>query len=149
MENWRQYLNEEQAPSGIQTFGQLKNLLRSIELRRKGGVVGKKATRYVAGLLPGGSTALDVYDDAKDAVGFLKNLYKADDNFKTQSSLDKLNVDDNVSKIVDDQVEAAFLKRLPKSIADRGDDEPIGDFNITVALQNFLAGKFDKVTVKK
>ena len=47
MENWRGYLKEEEQPSGvptgIRTFEDLKKLLRSIELKRKGGVVGKKA----------------------------------------------------------------------------------------------------------
>ena len=76
-----------------------------------------------------------------------KILYKADDNFKTQSSLDSLNMDDDVSKIVDDQVEAAFLKNLPELIS--GKTGPIGDYNITKELQAFLATKFDKTTVRK
>ena len=40
MENWRGYLAEQK---GIETFEDLKKLLRTIEAKRKGGVVGKKA----------------------------------------------------------------------------------------------------------
>jgi len=151
LENWRGYLAEQEpqgsAPTGIETFEDLRKLLKSIELKRKGGVVGKKALSFAASLIPGGSAAKELYDNAKDVKEFLQDLYKADDNFKTQSSLDSLNMDDDVSKIVDDQVEAAFLKNLPELIA--GKTGPIGDYNITKELQAFLATKFDKTTVRK
>ena len=144
MENWRGYLAEQK---GIETFEDLKKLLRTIEAKRKGGVVGKKALDIGLSLIPGVGPAKELYDSAKDVKDFLQNLYSADDSFKTQSSLDALNIDDNVSKIVDDQVEAAFLKVLPNLIADK--TGPIGDYNITKELQAFLANKFDKTTVKK
>ena len=144
MESWRGYLTEQE---GIETFEDLKKLLRTIEVKRKGGVVGKKALDIGLSLIPGVGPAKELYDSAKDVKDFLQNLYSADDSFKTQSSLDALNIDDNVSKIVDDQVEAAFLKVLPNLIADK--TGPIGDYNITKELQAFLASKFDKTTVKK
>jgi|TARA_R110002020_G_scaffold85110_3_gene210228 hypothetical protein len=151
MEGWRGYLSEQEEevgdPKGIETFEDLKKLLRSIELKRKGGVVGKKALSFAASLIPGGSAAKELFDNAKDVKEFLQDLYTADDNFKTQTRLDTLNIDDNVSKIVDDQVEAAFLKVLPNLIADK--TGPIGDFNITKELQVFLASKFNNTTVKK
>ena len=147
LENWRVYLAEQDTPEGIETFEDLKKLLKSIEIKRKGGVVGKKAFEIGLGFIPGGSAAKELYDSAKDIKDFLQDLYSADDSFKTQSSLDSLNMDDNVSKIVDDQIEAAFLKVLPKLIA--GKTGPIGDYNITKELQAFLATKFDKTTVKK
>ena len=162
LENWRNYLNEgweeearkqakeagETGPIGVETFEDLKKLLKAVELKRKGGVAAKQAFKYIGSMLgPLGQAAVDVVENSKDMRDLLKSLYKADDSFKTQSGLDKLNVDDNVSKIVDDQVEAAFLKVLPKLIADKSG--PIGDYNITKELQAFLASKFDKTTVKK
>ena len=144
MENWRGYLAEQK---GIETFEDLKKLLRTIEAKRKGGVVGKKALDIGLSLIPGVGPAKELYDSAKDIKDFLQDLYSADDSFKTQTNLDALNIDDNVSKIVDDQVEAAFLKVLPNLIADK--TGPIGDYNITKELQAFLASKFDKTTVKK
>tara|TARA_R100000388_G_scaffold40634_1_gene31367 strand:- start:2545 stop:3012 length:468 start_codon:yes stop_codon:yes gene_type:complete len=151
MENWREYLAEQEqqgsSPKDIETFEQLKQLLKSIEIKRKGGIAGKKALSFAASFMPGVGPAKELYDNAKDIKDFLQDLYSADDNFKTQTRLDALNIDDNVSKIVDDQVEAAFLKVLPKLIGDK--TGPIGDYNITKELQAFLASKFDKTTVKK
>ena len=144
MENWRGYLAEQK---GIETFEDLKKLLRTIEAKRKGGVIGKKALDIGLSLIPGVGPAKELYDSAKDIKDFLQDLYSADDSFKTQTNLDALNIDDNVSKIVDDQVEAAFLKVLPNLIADK--TGPIGDYNITKELQAFLASKFDKTPVKK
>tara|TARA_Y100000310_G_scaffold302265_1_gene339402 strand:- start:912 stop:1514 length:603 start_codon:yes stop_codon:yes gene_type:complete len=141
------------AIEGIETFGQLKKLLRVIELRRKGGVAWEKvkgsAPEYIAGIFPGGGTAVKMFRDAKDGLDFLRDIYSADDGLKTQTGMDKLNVDDNVSKIIDDPIEVAFLKLLPNIIAEKGDDEPIGDFNITAALQAYLTKNFDGTTVKK
>ena len=148
MENWRQFVNEQEEPTGIKTFEELKGLLQSIELRRKGGIAAEKAGRFLAGLIPGGSAALEMVDSAKDAYDFIKNIYGADDNFKTQSALDRLNVNDEISAIVDDQVEAAFLKMLPKALADKTGPIP-ADFTVTKALQDYLAGKFQGTTVKK
>jgi len=147
LENWRGYLAEQDTPKGIETFEDLKKLLKSIEIKRKGGVVGKKAFEIGLSFIPAAGAAKEIYDSAKDIKSFLQDLYSADDSFKTQSSLDSLNMDDNVSKIVDDQVEAAFLRVLPKLIASK--TGPIGDYNITKELQAFLATKFNKTTVRK
>ena len=39
-------------------------------------------------------------------------LYGAEDSFKSATGLDKLNVDDDVSKIVDDPIERDFLRQI-------------------------------------
>jgi len=136
-------------PTGVTTFGQLKKVLIGIELKRKGKLVGEKAAEYFIGLIPGGSAAFNIVKDAKDAFEFVKSMYTADDNFKSQTGLDSLNVDDNVSKIVDDNVEAAFLKALLQDIDNRNDAEPLGDWTATTAMQDYLARTFDRNTVKK
>ena len=78
LENWRGYLAEQEpqdsAPTGIETFEDLKKLLKSIELKRKGGVVGKKALSFAASLIPGGSAAKELYDNAKDVKEFLQDF---------------------------------------------------------------------------
>ena len=153
LERWDKFqLNEQTplaAPTGVKTFGDLKKVLIGIELKRKGKLVGEKAAEYFIGLIPGGSAALNMAKDAKDAFGFLKSLYAADDNFKTQTGLDSLNIDDNISKIVDDNVEVAFLKVLYQDLVKRNDAENIGDWTATVAIQDYLARTFEKNTVKK
>ncbi len=114
LENWRNYLNEgweeearkqakeagETGPIGVETFEDLKKLLKAVELKRKGGVAAKQAFKYIGSMLgPLGQAVVDVVENSKDMRDLLKSLYKADDSFKTQSGLDKLNVDDNVSKM--------------------------------------------------
>ena len=162
MERWDKYKIEEQvpsvqqpttstpqAPSGVKTFGDLKKVLRGIELKRKGELVGQKAVEYFGSLIPGVSAVMSVVKDAKDAFDFMKSLYGADDNFKSQTGLDSLNVDDDVSKIVDDNVEAAFLKALIQDITKRSNNEPIGNWSATTAIQDYLARQFNKNTIKK
>jgi len=162
LERWDKYKLEEQipptqqpastapqAPSGVKTFGDLKKVLTGMELKRQGKLVGQKAAEYFGSLIPGVSTVMSVVKDAKDAFDFLKSVYSADDNFKSQTGLDSLNVDDNISKIVDDNVEAAFLKALMQDITKRPDNEPIGQWTATTAIQDYLARQFQQNTVKK
>lgn len=155
LERWDKYKIEEQvpptqqAPTGVKTFGDLKKVLIGIEMKRKGELVGQKAVEYFGSLIPGVSAVMSVVKDAKDAFDFMKSLYGADDSFKSQTGLDNLNVDDNISKIVDDNVEAAFLKALYQDISKRRDDEPIGQWTATTAIQDYLARQFKQNTVKK
>ena len=83
----------------------------------------------------------------QDANGMIKKLYGADDTFKTQTGLDLLNIDDNISKIVDDQIEAAFINDLLKTIERMDDNDPIP--NVEDALKAFLKRNFDQHTVTK
>ena len=76
----------------------------------------------------------------------LTKLYVMDDKFQSNTGLDKLNVDDNVSKIVDDKIEAAFINDLLKAIEGMGPEEPIPA--VDDRLQAFLAAKFDSHQVK-
>ncbi len=57
-----------------------------------------------------------------------------------------LNVDDDVSKIVDDKIENAFINDFLESFKNMDDAEPIPDIN--VALQDFLSDKFNRKQVK-
>ena len=72
----------------------------------------------------------------------LGKLYGAEDDVQSNTGMDKLNVDDNVSKIVDDRLEQAFLNDLLTTIQDMDDNDPIPDVN--EKLQDFLKGKFDQ-----
>jgi hypothetical protein len=140
----------DQEPRGINTYGDLKKVLQAIELKRVGKLAADKISEYLQGLLPPGSKmVLDLIKNAKDTFDLLNNLYSADDNFKTQTGLDRLNVDDNVSKIVDDNVEAAFLKHLVNALGRMNDETPIGDWNATQELERYLAQQFEGHAVKK
>ena len=82
--------------------------------------------------------------------GHIKGIFSAKDSYNTGTGLDKLNVDDNVSAIVDDPIEANFLQDFVKNVlADAPDDTPLEKYDVTRLLQQFIAGEFDSVTVKK
>ena len=147
MESWREYLTEEK---GINTVGELRKAIKLMRLKDAGGEVGKKAAEALLGMLPGGGTAMSIFSGVKDAGEMLKKIYGADDGVKTGTGLDKLNVDDDVSAIVDDPIEVAYLNYLMKDkFADAPPEKSLEDFDATLGLQQFLAGKFDNTTVKK
>ena len=154
MENWRGYLAEQEpevvSKKGISTVGDLKKAIRYMRAKEAGGDVGKKAAEALVGMIPGGGTAMSIFSGVKDGAGLLKKLYGADDETKTGTGLDKLNVDDDVSKIVDDPIEVGYLNYLIKDkFADAPDDQSLEDFDATLGLQQYLASKFNDTTVKK
>jgi len=152
LERWDKYKINEQTeaqPTGIKTYGDLKKVLQAIELKRVGKLAAEKVVGYLGGLIPGASAIINVVKDAKDTFDFVKSVYSADDNFKTQSGLDRLNVDDNVSAIVDDNIEAAFLKYLTAALMKMNDATPIDDWSATQELQKYLSQQFQGHAVKK
>ena len=84
----------------------------------------------------------------KDTATFIKTMYSLPDDKKTNTVLDVfLNVDDDISAIVEDNIENAFLQDFLKIIQDKPDDEEITS-NITQELQNYIASEFNQKTVK-
>ena len=173
MENWRHYTKEDKVNEvfglssqekidkamaelpavdrpGIKTVGDFKKFLKLQKAKEIGGAVGKEAIGLIASMVPGGAAAFDYLTKAKDVAGFLQNIYKAEDDVNTGTGLDALNVDDNVSAIVDNPIENNFIRFLVKDLlANAPDDEPLENYNATELLQQYIAGKFDDVTVKK
>ena len=173
MENWRHYVKEEEVNEvfglsskekmdkamadlpavdrpGIETVGDLKKFLKLSKAKELGGEIGKEAIGLLAGMIPGGTAVLDTITGAKDVASLVKSLFKAEDDYNTGTKLDALNVDDNVSAIVDDPIEVNFVRYLVKDVlANAPDDEPLENYNTTKLLQQFIAKKFDDVTVKK
>tara|TARA_Y100000034_G_scaffold133900_1_gene200835 strand:- start:974 stop:1516 length:543 start_codon:yes stop_codon:yes gene_type:complete len=173
MENWRHYAKEEKVEEilglsskekidkaiadlpaverpGIETVGDLKKFLKLAKAKEIGGEIGKEALGLLAGMVPGGTTVLDTITGAKDVASLVKSLFKAEDDYNTGTKLDALNVDDNVSAIVDDPIEVNFIRYLVKNVlANAPDDESLENYNTTELLQQFIAKKFDNVTVKK
>jgi len=109
--------------------------------------LGKKAAEAAIEQIPVVSNIFSLWKGAKDAKEIVGKLYGAEDSFKSATGLDKLNVDDDVSKIVDDPIEVAFINDLMKTIEDMDDLAPIPDVN--AELQKFLASKFNSNQVKK
>ena len=144
MENWDRFLLQE-AP--LETVGDLKKMIRTHRAVETGKEIGKKAAEMAIELIPGVNNVFAIWKGAKEAKEIVGKLYGAEDSFKSSTGLDKLNVDDDVSKIVDDPIEVAFINDLLKAMENMDDLDPIPDVN--VELQKYLADKFNSNQVKK
>lgn len=143
MESFRRKVISEQQ---LNTIGDLRKLIKIHRALETGKEAGKKAAEMAIEQIPVVSNLFSLWKGAKDSADMLKKLYGADDKFKTNTGLDKLNIDDNVSKIVDDQIEVAFLNDLLKSIENLNDNDPIPDIN--KVFQDFLKKNFNKHSVE-
>jgi hypothetical protein len=143
MESFRRKVISEQQ---LNTIGDLRKLIKVHRALEAGKEAGKKAAEMAIEQIPIVSNLFSLWKGAKDSVDMLKKLYGADDKFKTNTGLDKLNIDDNVSKIVDDQIEVAFLNDLLKSMENLNDNDPIPDIN--KVFQDFLKKNFKQHSVE-
>ena len=92
MERWDNYLTEQVQ---IQTVGDLRAAIERERSLKKAGKVGQG----LIGVLANASGV----DMVKGLGSMLKDAYKLPDSKKTNTFLDRLNVDDEVSAIVDYQ----------------------------------------------
>ena len=126
----------------LKTYGDLKNAINSISSKQKGDKIvsqGKSfAVDQILGLFPGASNAKTLYD-------FIKAATLRPDDKKSKTWLDKLDVDDDVSAIVDDTVENGFLKYISDRIKSKNDNEDLeDDFNMNQELASYLSDKYNK-----
>jgi hypothetical protein len=125
----------------LKTYGDLKNVINSIALKQKGQQIGSVALDTVIGLIPGAAAAKTTFDFIKAAIS------KPDDK-KTNTWLDKLDIDDQMSAIVDDTVENGFMQAMSKSIEGESDDKSLeSDFNMNARMVGFLQNKYKGRTV--
>ena len=160
MENWNGYLTTEInlnpfKEKEIKTLGDLKTFFKITKAKKKGGPIAKAAGKALAGwILPGGSEIIDALpefvkslQDAPDWLSAVRSLASKDDNFKTSDALSKVKVDDNISKIVDDQVELDFLNWVTGELEGLPDETPLEKLDMTNQLRRYLAATFDSRTV--
>lgn len=155
MESWRQF-NEQEGDENkpqVQTVGQLRTLFKNMKLKKAGGAAAKGLAKFGLSFLGPVGAVIDqawaAADDGSEMVSAVKALYGADDKFKSNTGLDSLNMDDNISKIVDDPIEVAFLKHFIGKIEDADDYTLLDDYDIEEEMRQFLAAQFDGHAVKK
>jgi hypothetical protein len=133
----------------VQTYGQLKSIIDGIKTKQKVVQVwdtakGKMVDAFVdelIGKIPGGAIAKSTFD-------FFRAASKKPDTVKTKTWLDKLDIDDDVLKIVDDTIENSFLEYFAKRIENEADNTKLpDDFNMNVELQTYIANTHNKRTV--
>jgi len=127
--------------SQLKTYGDLKKVIELITLKQKGLKIGKIGLDQLLGFFPGAS-------NAKTAFEFIKTAISKPDTKKTDTWLDKLDIDDNMSKIVDDTVENGFMQFMADEIDREPDDKPLEpDFNMNAKMVNYLKNQYAGRTV--
>lgn len=125
----------------LNTYGDLKKVIKSISTKQKGEKIGQVALDTVVGLIPGAEAAKTTFD-------FIKAAFSKPDTKKTNTWLDKLDIDDEMSAIVDDTVENGFLQTLSKTIEGESDSTPLeSDFNMNAKMVNYLKSKYGGRTI--
>ena len=131
--------------ANLETYGDLKQLLNNISKRQKGEKIISKGKEFaldqILGLIPGAS-------NAKTAFDFIKTAISKPDGKKTNTWLDKLDIDDDMSQIVDDTVENGFMQTMTKSIESEQDTKPLeDDFNMNAKMVDYLKKTYSGRTV--
>ena len=125
----------------LNTYGDLKKAIKIISLKQKGEKIGKVGVDVILNVIPGIGAAKTTFD-------FVKAAFKKPDTKKSDSWLDNLDIDDEVSAIVDDTVENGFLKAIAKAIDSEPDDSPLADdFNMNQKLVDYLKDRHKGRTV--
>lgn len=132
----------------VKTIGDLRKLILSVQGKKRweqtkgqaGDAVKDAAAQEILGKIPGALAAKTMFD-------FIKASYDLPDEARTGAALDYLDVDDNISKIVDDPIENAFIKALSKKLEAMDGNVPIEDLNMTKMLGDYMKKEFDNRTV--
>jgi hypothetical protein len=125
----------------LKTYGDLKKVIKAISLKQKGEKIGGIALDQIVGLIPGGGAAKTTFD-------FVKAAFLKPDTKKTKTWLDKLDIDDDMSAIVDDTVENGFLKTITQTIESEADNKPLEDnFNMNAKMVEYLKKTYSGRTV--
>jgi len=125
----------------LKTYGDLKKVIKAIALKQKGEKLGNIALSTLMGFIPGAEAAKTTFD-------FIKAAVSKPDTKKTNTWLDKLDVDDQVSAILDDTVENGFMQAITKIIESKPDDTPLEvDFDMNDKIIEFLQVRYKGRTV--
>ena len=125
----------------METYGDLKKAINAIKLKQKGTKVGNLAIDVALDMIPGVGTAKTTFD-------FIKAAFSKPDIKKTQTWLDKLDIDDEMSSIIDDTVENGFLQTISSTIESESDSKPLEpDFNMNAKMVDYLKDKYEGRTV--
>jgi len=131
--------------ANLETYGDLKKLINTIKLKQKGQKVISKGKEFaldqVLGLIPGAS-------NAKTAFDFIKTAISKPDTKKTGTWLDKLDIDDKMSAIVDDTVENGFMQSMVDIIQNEPNNKPLeDDFNMNQKMVDYLKNEYNQRTI--
>ena len=148
LKNWRTFTIYE----GTETVGDLINVIKGVKRAKVAGKGIKQMIKIipVLGDLP---DWVDFFEAAMDVgeggLSLGQALYGGDLSDKKQpAGLQAIAVDPDISRIVDDDIEKAFLTRLSQLLEEMPPETPIDNVDTTALLQDFIASKFNNKTVK-
>ena len=144
MERWDKFVIEEQTQ--INTVGEMLKVIKLFRQAKAGKKTAIGALEGLADQIPVINNIVGILRGAKNAREQLQALYGLDDKFKTNTGLDKINVDDDISTIVDDPIETAFLNYFIKELEALDPRASIPDVNR--AIKDWLATNFNGKTIK-
>ena len=125
----------------LNTYGDLKKVIKAIALKQKGEKIGNIALGTLMGFIPGAEAAKTTFE-------FIKAAISKPDAKKTSTWLDKLDVDDQMSAIVDDTVENGFMQMMSKTIESKPDTQSLEpNFNMNAEMVNYLKKQYAGRTV--
>ena len=129
----------------LQTVGDLKKIVAKAKHAKKVGNMKDASLAAIKGIAFGRLGAI------KDLGDLAKASYHLPDDKQYGPGLVALNVDDEISAIVDDKLENAFLKTLDQELSTGTipNETPLAKLDMTQMLSNFIAKTHDKRTVKK
>ena len=126
--------------TNIKTFGDLQRFVKTA----KSGILGKKvggALDAAIGFIPG-------IGNVKTGIDVIRALAKKQDGKTTNTFLDKMDIDDKASAIVDDKVEANFINYMHNRIADQDPNKTLpSNFNMNQYFNDFLSAEYEKRTI--
>ena len=148
MTEWRQFLLEQDtdddgydAQQGFiefETIGDLRKALAQVKSARNLKDVGKTGAAVA-------QSAADI--STAGVFPILKLLWKKslkDPGLaKRNKVLDKLMIDPEVSRVVDDKIEGRFLQDVAKAIEGKKDNERLEDMDITRMLAKYIKKDYD------
>ena len=125
----------------LNTYGDLKKVIKAIALKQKGEKIGNVALGTLMGFIPGAEAAKTTFE-------FIRAAISKPDSKKTSTWLDKLDIDDEMSAIVDDTVENGFMQMMSKTIESKPDNQPLEqNFNMNAEMVNYLKDTYKGRTV--
>ena len=142
MESWRKSLNEQEQ---INTLGDLRNALQGAARAKEQGL------QAAAEKSPAAELVIDLIgpDSIKTIDSAIRQMYIQPDNKKTQTGLDYLNVDDDISAVTDNNVENDFLNNFIKEFDGLPDNLPLVDVDMTKMLSNFIKKNYNQAKLEK
>ena len=136
------YENDEKGSvmSRIKTYGDLQTFINAIKSEKYKEKLGD-ALDAAVGFIPG-------LGSVKTGIDVIRALTKKTDGKTTNTFLDRMDIDDKASAIVDDKVEANFVNYMHNALIDADPQTPLpSDFNMNGYFNAFLSAEYEKRTI--